>query len=78
MACVCCRFWRVLSGGVEDADSYAMHGKEEDEERHVYSKRQTGANNNSGKDKNPQRRHEVMSVMEGPRRVTLKSQQKQQ
>jgi hypothetical protein len=53
VACVCCRFWRVLSGGVEDADSYAMHGKEEDEERHVYSKRQTGANNNSGEDKAP-------------------------
>jgi hypothetical protein len=39
VACVCCRFWRVLSSGVEDADSDAMHGKEEDEERHVYSKR---------------------------------------
>lgn len=49
VACVCCRFWRVLSSVVEDADSDAMHGKEEDEERHVYSKRQTDTNNHSGK-----------------------------
>ena len=78
MACVCCRFWRVLSSGVEDADSDAVHGKEEVEERHVYSKRQTGAQKRQRKGLKSEHRHEVMSAMEEPRRVTLKSQQKQQ